>query len=52
MSSILGNGIVLVVLCVSVGAAIRSMVKKRKQGGCCGCAGCRDCGESCKKKAR
>lgn len=48
MSSILGNVIVLVILCVFTGLAIRSIMKKRKQGDC---SGCRGCAESCNKKA-
>ncbi len=51
MSSIMGNAIVLAMLCVFVGLAIRSMMRKKKHGGCCGCAGCRGCEESCNKKA-
>lgn len=41
MASILGNVIVLAILCLAVGLAVRSIIKKRKQGGCgCGCSGC------------
>ena len=51
MSSILGNAIVLAILCIFAGLAIRSMMRKKKNGGCCSCAGCRGCGERCDKKA-
>lgn len=56
MEALLGNAVVLAALCAAIALAVRSLIKKRKQGGCgCGCSGCpkaaatgkrKSCGES------
>ena len=41
----MGNLIVLAVIAVIVGFAVRSVIKTHKGGGCgCGCDGCSGCG--------
>lgn len=45
MPPVLGNLIVIAVLVLAVGLAIRSVVKNHKKGGCgCGCDSCPNSG--------
>ena len=41
------NLIISVILIVAVVFALRSIIKKRKNGGCCGCSGCSGGCDSC-----
>ena len=41
MQSIIGNAVVILILCAMVAMSIRSLLKSRKNGGCgCGCSDC------------
>ena len=40
----LADGIILAILAIAAGFAVRTMVRRRKSGGCgCGCEGCTGC---------
>lgn len=48
----MATAIVCIILAIIVFFAVRSIIKKRKSGGCgCGCSGCSGCGIGSTKRS-